>query len=110
MTGESHLHVVAPGAGGGVGIPPISTATVQSLGCTLSAYAGYKRLPEAFLKELGLSDMSHQGSPALRIPYWDASGAEPAVRFRMPSRRVRQVTTASAGRAAPSPSSMGSGA
>jgi hypothetical protein len=55
---------------------------VQPLACTLAAYAELKRLPEPFLKELGLSDISYQGAPALRIPYRDLGGTEPAVRFR----------------------------
>src|SRR5215207_885824 len=82
MTGAAHLHVVSPGEGGGVGIPPISPATLQQSGCTLAAYAELKCLPEPFLKELGLSDISYQRAPALRIPYRELSGTEPAVRFR----------------------------
>jgi hypothetical protein len=66
-----------------VGIPSVSAATVQPLGCTLSAYAEHKRLPETFLKELGLAEFTYQGSPALRIPYRDVLGNEPAVRFRV---------------------------
>ena len=71
-----------PERGEGQVSPRIATATVQPLGCTLAAYAEHKGLPEPFLKELGLSDISYQGSPALRIPYRDSGGTEPAVRFR----------------------------
>jgi hypothetical protein len=82
MTGAAHLHVVPPEEGGGVGIPPVSPATLQQSRCTLATYAEHKRLPEPFLRELGLSDIPYQGSPALRIPYRDLCGTEPAVRFR----------------------------
>src|ERR1700746_3723873 len=38
---------------------------------TLSAYAAEKKLPEGFLRTLGLEDDDFDG-PAVRIPYWDA--------------------------------------
>lgn len=54
--------------------------------CTLHAYAEAKGLDEAFLRSLGISDTSWPakgGTPALRIPYRDADGAEVAVRYRI---------------------------
>ena len=61
--------------------PPKTTATVQP--CNLDNYAASKRLPVEFLKGLGLSDRNYQGEPAVRIPYFDESGKEIAVRFRI---------------------------
>jgi hypothetical protein len=53
-------------------------------GCTLAAYAKLKRLPVAFLLSLGLREITYLGSPAIRIPYFDAErGAEPVIRFRI---------------------------
>jgi hypothetical protein len=51
--------------------------------CTLEAYAEKKRLPEEFLKELGLSDFHYMGRPAVRIPYFGVDSTEVAVRFRL---------------------------
>jgi hypothetical protein len=73
--------------GVGADIPVLAPATVQPLGCTLYAYAEAKRPPEAFLKELGLSEISYQDAPAVRIPYRDTCGGEPAVRFRIALRK-----------------------
>jgi hypothetical protein len=70
--------------GEGVRSPHDNTATVQqSGGCTAAAYAAAKKLPPEFLLELGLGDVFYVHSPALKIPYYDASGAEVAVRFRI---------------------------
>jgi putative DNA primase/helicase len=52
-------------------------------GCTLSDYAAAKRLPEDFLRRLGLVDEVHLGAPAVRVPYRDEAGAEVAVRRRL---------------------------
>ncbi|MFO1320316.1 MAG: PriCT-2 domain-containing protein [Burkholderiales bacterium] len=49
---------------------------------TLAAYAAGKRLPETFLRDLGLIDIRVQGRPALRIPYRDREGNVIAVRLR----------------------------
>lgn len=68
----------------GPSLPPNGSATLQPPArCTLATYASAKRLPEAFLRELGIRDLSYLGRPALAIPYLDASGAEQAVRFRL---------------------------
>ena len=68
--------------------PPESRATLQhptakGAGCTLAQYAAAKRLPEAFLQDLGLSDTRYKGAPAVRIPYRGCDGTERAVRFRL---------------------------
>lgn len=63
-------------------IPRNNTATLQHP-CTLEHYAEAKKLPVEFLKGLGLSDTKNKGTPAVRIPYRDRGGAEPAVRFRI---------------------------
>lgn len=62
----------------------LKAATVQPVsGCTLATYAEVKRLPESFLRQLGVSDISISGEAALRIPYRDEAGNETAVRFRL---------------------------
>lgn len=69
---------------GRASIPPKAAATVQpSAGLTLEQYAGAKRLPLDFLRELGLANISLSGASAVRIPYLDPSGAEVAVRHRL---------------------------
>lgn len=68
----------------GVSIPSETSATLQPPGgLTLAQYAEAKKLPSEFLLELGLSDISYLGRPAVRIPYPDQTGAEVAVRFRL---------------------------
>ncbi len=68
--------------------PPVAqvgSALVEhpSSGCTLAQYIKAKRLPEAFLQGLGLSDSSFLDVPAIRIAYFNVDGAEAAVRFRI---------------------------
>lgn len=67
--------------------PPNGSGTVaglpQPLGCTMAQYAATKRLPVDFLKQLGLSDVTYMGNPAIRIPYLDAAGTEGPTRFRL---------------------------
>ena len=62
---------------------PRNSATPLKRGCRLAEYAEAKRLPIGFLRGLGLSEMTYDGSPAVRIPYLDCSGAEIAVRYRL---------------------------
>ncbi len=87
--GLTMADLFAPRSGGrgegGSSIPPRNSATVQhpSEGCTLADYARAKRLDEAKLRALGVSDASLLGRPAVRIPYRDADGQEVAVRFRV---------------------------
>ncbi len=72
---------------GGGGVPPVRpTATVQPTqvqGASLEQYAARKQLPLEFLRDLGLSQITYLGQPAVRIPYVDANGEEPAVRIRV---------------------------
>jgi predicted transcriptional regulator len=51
-------------------------------GCTLQQYAEVKKLPVYFLRGLGLSDITYQGNNAIKIPYYDETGNEIAVRVR----------------------------
>lgn len=69
---------LAPREGRGPVIPPVQHCNRA----TLAAYADAKRLPEAFLRSLGLTDIRYRDEPAVRIPYRDRSGAEVAVRIR----------------------------
>jgi hypothetical protein len=55
---------------------------VQTNGCTLSAYATLKRLPESFLRELGLTECFRSAAPAVCMPYLTGSGEKHALRFR----------------------------
>jgi hypothetical protein len=57
--------------------------TSPSAGCTLAQYAAAKQLPLEWLRELGLLDLAYLGQPAIRMPYYDAGGAEGAIRFRI---------------------------
>ena len=52
-------------------------------GCTLEGYSEEKKLPEDFLRSLGLSDMTYLEKPAVRIPYPDQEGQAVAVRLRV---------------------------
>jgi hypothetical protein len=49
----------------------------------LESYALMKQLPLPFLQSVGLSDITYQSAPAVRIPYKDEHGNEPATRFRI---------------------------
>jgi hypothetical protein len=52
-------------------------------GLTLQAYADAKRIPLKTLLTYGVSDLTLMGAPAVRIPYRDREGHEPAIRHRM---------------------------
>src|SRR5262245_10720294 len=54
----------------------------EHIGLTLTQYAHAKQLPEERLKSWGLRTVSLP-QPAVRIPYFDQTGAEVAVRFRL---------------------------
>jgi DNA-binding MarR family transcriptional regulator len=53
-----------------------------SQGLTLSQYAEAKKLPVEFLRDLGVSEFRMGPLPAIRMPYRDEAGNEPAVRLR----------------------------
>jgi hypothetical protein len=72
-----------PEGGGGDTYPSRTAATVQRSGCTLEEYAEAKRLPVDFLRELGITELSYLGAPAVRMPYLDPLGEEACVRFRI---------------------------
>jgi hypothetical protein len=76
---------VDPAAGGGGNsIPSENDATPQHpAGLTLEQYAAAKKLPDAFLRGLGLSTIHIGAQPAVRIPYKATDGFENAVRFRL---------------------------
>ena len=56
--------------------------TVQS-NVQLFEYARYKKIPENFLKSLGLKDYNYQKQQAIRIPYYDKTGQEKSVQYRI---------------------------
>ncbi len=62
---------------------PPDHGEASATGCTLASYAIAKGLPIDFLRSLGLSDLTYQGVPAVRIPYRNEQGEEVAVRFRL---------------------------
>ena len=62
---------------------PDSSTTQSEVGCTLEQYAEAKRLPAEYLRQLGLTDCSYSGKPAVRIPYSDENDTEGPVRFRL---------------------------
>jgi hypothetical protein len=75
-----------PAAGEGVLYPSSNRATAQpsaASGLTLEQYAAAKRLPLDLLRGCGLSDITYEGAPAVRIPYLGPSGELLAVRFRI---------------------------
>jgi hypothetical protein len=67
--------------------PTSTPKPAQSLqsegGITLERYAEAKHLPVGFLKALGLQDCTYLGSPGIRIPYFDETEREVAIRFRI---------------------------
>src|SRR5215218_3397304 len=90
--------------GGGIFIPPRTPARLHAQsenphtnrqnerasgdarpkhGCTLKEYSEEKKLPEGFLRGLGLRDVTYFEKSAIRIPYPDEEGQEAAVRFRV---------------------------
>jgi MarR family/CHC2 zinc finger len=57
-------------------------------GCTLADYAAAKRLPEAFLRSMGLKDVSYNNSPAIRIPFYAPDGREISTQYRVRLNKV----------------------
>jgi CHC2 zinc finger len=71
---------------GGEGTRPYLTLVGQSdasLGLTLEALAEHKKLPVDFLQSLGLTTITYDCKPAVRIPYLDESGQLVSTRFRV---------------------------
>jgi putative DNA primase/helicase len=58
-------------------------ATSATPGCTLAGCAQLKRLPEEFLKGLGLEDQNYRGQQRVVIPYYDEDGELVAKRYRL---------------------------
>jgi len=68
----------------GVKTPTDNTATAQHpTGCTLADYANVKNLDPEALKSFGVTEVTYNGRPALRVPYCNSDGNEVAVRFRI---------------------------
>jgi hypothetical protein len=81
---------VRQGHGGrGALIPPnnrrngATLVTHAASGLTLAQYATAKALTVDFLKSCGLSEVTYDTQPAVRIPYYGPSREELAVRFRI---------------------------
>ncbi|MGH7046805.1 MAG: hypothetical protein ACREE2_10530 [Stellaceae bacterium] len=70
-------------ASGGDKPPRKSAGTASAAGCRLVDYAEAKRLPVDFLTANGLREITFEGAPAIRIPYFAQDGTEPAIRFRV---------------------------
>jgi hypothetical protein len=62
--------------------PTDNRATAQP-GLTLEQYATAKQLPVEFLRGCGLSDVTYETRPAVRIPYLGIGGEPLSVRFRI---------------------------
>ncbi len=62
-------------AEGGGGAYTSSKTTSTGQPATLQNYAAYVGLPVVFLKELGLTQITYDHAPAVRMPYLDQSGA-----------------------------------
>jgi hypothetical protein len=75
--------------GRGALLPPNDTrnsatlVTPTTTGLTLGQYAAAKALTADFLKSCGLSEVTYDHRPAVRIPYYGPNGEELAVRFRI---------------------------
>ena len=64
--------------------PPNTTATVQpSAGLTLDQYAEAKGLAIEALKTYGLTTVTYQGAPAVRIPYPGPDGQNVSTQYRL---------------------------
>jgi hypothetical protein len=71
-----------PQRGVGASIQPTNTATAQH-GCRLLEYATRKKLSVLRLQQFGVTEITYNGRPAIRIPYRSPDGQEVAVRFRV---------------------------
>ena len=61
----------------------VRPTAVSGAGLCLIDYAAAKHLPVDFLREVGVSEITMNGAPALRVPNFDENGAEAAVRLRL---------------------------
>lgn len=65
-------------------MPSKNGATLQRVsGCTLAELAASKGLSPELLKKHGWRDYTYRRRAAVRIPYYDADGAEGAVQYRL---------------------------
>jgi hypothetical protein len=74
------------GRGGGGSLSsrrPFEHSNSSAGGLTLATYGAAKLIPEQKLRSWGLSDISYQGRPTVRMLYFDAAGNEVATRFRL---------------------------
>jgi hypothetical protein len=63
--------------------PKTRFAQVRRLGCTLSEYSNAKKLPEDFLKSIGIGESTYRGQTKLVIPYFDEKGELVCNRYRL---------------------------
>lgn len=77
------MSALFPDTAGGQGVanPPGQHRNTATL--TLVAYAEAKNLPVPFLRGLGVTEITYQKQPAIRIPYLDEAGTEVAARIRI---------------------------
>ncbi len=62
--------------------------------CTLRDYADYVRLPVEFLKDEGLTQTTHSGRPAVKMPYRDEAGEKVLLtRYRVSLKGKTKVKT-----------------
>jgi hypothetical protein len=73
---------VSSGATGEMSHSPTASAT-NGAGLTLDRYVVAKNIPAEFLRSIGLTEISLDRMPGLRIPYLGIAGEELAVRFRV---------------------------
>jgi hypothetical protein len=62
---------------------PTTSSATSGTGLTLDQYAAAKNIPAEFLRSAGLTEISHDRNPAVRIPYRGTAGEEQAVRIRV---------------------------
>lgn len=61
---------------------PGNASNLRSSGYTLDQYSEEKRLPVDYLKRRGLSVITYEGAPAVRIPFFDADGTIVTSQYR----------------------------
>jgi hypothetical protein len=63
--------------------PTLGTSAERRAGLTLDQYGVAKNIPAEFLRSIGLTEISLDRLPALRMPYYGMAGEERAVRIRI---------------------------